>query len=286
MFRRRALAAVLASAVAAGLVAVACGFDAQGERQPVVRQVDARAQLEASVIPREDDAGLDARGPFACPATTRGPTLVLVPDAGFCIDSTEVTNGDYDAFLAATGGGRVDAGVPEGGLPARCNELTTFGRNTAFPLDGGTKARPVVNIPWCAAAAYCAWSGKRLCPNPSHLVDGGPWYAACTDNGAHPYSYGAAFVSGACNEQGLSGSLEPVRTRLGCEGGVPGVFDMNGNATEWIDDCDGETPASTCVVQGSDLFSPAAAATCAERNRYAMGYTSDKFGFRCCADLQ
>jgi formylglycine-generating enzyme required for sulfatase activity len=288
--RRNALAAALACAVAGGVVAVACGFDAQGERTPFVAAQDAAPQLDAFVIPREDDgsldAGVDAPAPAPrCPQTTRGPMLVQVADAGFCIDATEVTNEQYDAFLAFTDGGAVDGGVPEGGLPGQCNGLTTFGRAAGPALDAAvTKTHPVTRVSWCAAAAFCAWSGKRLCANATHAADAGEWYEACTDLGAHDYAYGPTFVSGNCNEENLVGALEAVGSRPTCEGGVPGLVDMNGNAAEWIGDCSDAGDASACVAQGSDYTTPSTAAKCAVRGVISAGGADAGVGFRCCAD--
>ena len=81
-----------------------------------------------------------------------GPPAVRVE--GVCVDSTEVTNAHYQAFLeqmpSAAAGPDVcdwnDSFVPQG-----------------WPLATGTEDHPVGGVDWCDANAYCAWAGKRLC---------------------------------------------------------------------------------------------------------------------------
>lgn len=279
-----------AFAIAVGIVGFACGFDGVGTSPLAVEPPDTSVPTEASVIPRSDAAEGDSAVPDAdagqpsCPGT-QGPTMVRVglADAGFCIDSTEVTNEQYDAFLLATAGGKVDAGIPAAGLPPRCNGLQTFGRNTAAPLDGGVKAHPVTSVPWCAAAAYCGWAGKRLCGGAINGVpDAGEWYAACSDLGTRSFPYGNTFVHGNCNEDGVVGTVESVGARPACEGGVAGLVDMSGNAAEWIDNCSGASDASACFAQGT-YYGSGPSGTCAATLTYLPGQTDIATGFRCCS---
>ena len=77
---------------------------------------------------------------------------------GFEIDRYEVTNVQYRRFLLATGR-EAPKRWPEryvAFLPERDPDW----HGTAYPP--GEATYPVVGVNWEAAAAYCAWAGKRL----------------------------------------------------------------------------------------------------------------------------
>ncbi|MBX3192215.1 MAG: SUMF1/EgtB/PvdO family nonheme iron enzyme [Labilithrix sp.] len=271
----------------AATIAVACGVDVIGERVVII-PVDATPDVEPSLPPKPDgappvDAG-DAAKPD-CPEGLSGPRLVPVPGSDFCIDTTEVSNAQYNEFLSATNGGRLDAGIPEGGLPPRCNAARGFDRAVGALPEGGPPAHPVTYVSWCAAYAYCAWAGKRLCGNVvARDAGSGDWYEACSDHGKHVYPYGDVHEPQACNDENVVGDLEPVGSRPTCEGGVPGLFDMAGNVIEWIDDCDGPGDASLCAIVGGFHSSPAILSTCRQTADYPVNGSSGVVGFRCCTD--
>ena len=93
--------------------AVDAGPPADAGADDMGSQADAGAPTDAGPV---GDAGT------ACPGTA-GPSMVRVP-AGFCVDSTEVTSAQYDAFLTARGS-------DVSGQPASCTANTTFAPNTA-----------------------------------------------------------------------------------------------------------------------------------------------------------
>jgi formylglycine-generating enzyme required for sulfatase activity len=204
--------------------------------------------------------------------------MVLV-DAGalvFCIDATEVTNAAYDAFLAATDGGSpsaLDAGAPDG-----CAGNVTFAR---FGAGVDPPTFPAARIDWCDAYAFCRWAGKRLC---GKTVQGdaatGEWFAACSKAGTRRFPYGDAYDASACNDN-ASVATKAVGSSPGCEGGVAGLVDMNGNVAELIDDCG---PAG-CSAMGGYYFAPAVpAAGCAASTVYTKATVDPGLGFRCCGD--
>jgi formylglycine-generating enzyme required for sulfatase activity len=293
--------AFVALAIAAGIVAVACGIDATGTKESAAPQGDTSPPLEAATIPRSDaevpDAGAgadaDADGPTGCPTTTLGPLMVSVPDAGFCIDSTEVTNAQYDAFLVATDGGKVDAGIPAAGLPAQCAAHPGFGRKPFAEPDGGPATLPVSRVTWCDAFAFCAWSGKRLCGKRSGNGDGGSgeYFAACSSFGTRDYPYPGKDPAGGvtayrakhCNENlqtGNPGMRVPVSSAPDCEGGIPGVVDMSGNVEEFLDGCD----ASKCPAAGGGFGSADRDVRCDSLSFVDRDTPDLARGFRCCAD--
>lgn len=273
--RRLALAAMTAMVTGAAFVA-ACGLDLVGTEQPG---------------PSTDDGGPDGGRPSdaapngdatsrTCRSNLAGPTLVTGPGAVGCIDRTEVTNGQYDLFLAATDGG--PATDMDAGLPSGCGFTTTY-RRKGGAVEAGAPEEPVAQVTWCDAFAYCRWAGKRLCGGVASDRDAasGEWYAACSNGSTQPYPYGASFLQGACWENDISTSVRTVASRPTCTGGLPGVFDLGGNVREWIDSCD---PATGCAAAGSYWASPASATGCRTSFDFAQTTADPALGFRCCTD--
>jgi hypothetical protein len=224
-------------------------------------------------------------GSTTCP-TGNGAAMVEV--LGVCIDSTEVTNAHYAAFLAA--------GVPPqstSGSPAACSWNTTYTPSSGWPAVGKDDY-PVVYVDWCDAYAYCQWAGKRLCGR----VGGGAnayddydqpglsqWLRACSAGGQNIYPYGNSYVANACNgiDYGAGASI-PVKQASGCQG-PPGIFDLSGNVWEWEDSCQASTGSTDqCRLRGGSFwYGGATALACASGNVNDRGAKNDIYGFRCCA---
>jgi formylglycine-generating enzyme required for sulfatase activity len=218
---------------------------------------------------------------------TDGPEMVQLD--GFCVDSTEVTNAQYERFYDA-----VQAGTtPE--QPAACAWNDSFAPNATGVNETGE--HPVRGVDWCDAYAFCAWAGKRLCGNPTGgaAVYDEPanegesqWFAACSANGMKAFPYGDAYDAQTCNggDYGADGvGPEPVGSIASCVGGYPGIYDMSGNVWEWEDSCNGDAgEADLCRARGGafgngaefhrcdwDAFSP------------ARNFNSGPTGIRCCS---
>jgi len=226
-----------------------------------------------------------------CPGTA-GP--VMVRAGAYCVDSTEVTNLDYEGFLAAA--------VAPSQQVARCAWNESF-EPEGFSADGARAALPVVNVDWCDAAAFCAWAGKRLCGKigggsvdvkSADSASSSQWYAACSRGGDRSYPYGDAYDSRACQGVGAS-SAAPAGSLSACEGGFSGVLDMSGNVAEWEDACvpsssgdgDGGSGASdSCLVRGGSFGAKESDALSCDGNGELDGAHRDHrsldVGFRCC----
>lgn len=284
MPRRHALTrAFLFIAASAGTATIACGIDLTGSRSVPDPIVDSGVDVTPNLPPPSSgvDAGVDATS-SGCPIVKAGSALIRAPGAPFCIDATEVSNADYDAFLGATDGGGVEAGVVDGGLPGACAALTTFDRVGAATF---TPDDPVSNVPWCAAYAYCAWAGKRLCTGQTAADGGtsaGEWYTACSASGTRLLPYGDAAVPGACAV--ADASLSAVGSHAGCRGALVGLADMVGNVGEWLGSCDDD--AGTCPVAGGDYTTALDSATCKSSVDLPREATASGVGFRCCADVE
>jgi hypothetical protein len=196
---------------------------------------------------------------------------------------------------------------------------------SVWPVAAKLGDYPVVNVTWCDAYAYCADHHKRLCGR----IGGGPLTVhapsdqpnvdqtissiapsvtepavseianAATHSGKQKYPYGDNYDETACpvsaycympNSSSMVGKLHPVESVASCEGGYPGVFDLVGNAAEFINACDFDDPqlfmngqlmeAAGCIVAGG-----------ADDSGITAGWlffpiTDSNTGFRCCADVE
>jgi len=233
-----------------------------------------RVEGPTDVVP-----GPDAPGAVDCPAG-RGPTAARVRfDGGsFCIDTTEVTNAEFAAFLTAKG-------TDTSGQPAACAANTSYVPTDTWPIQQGHENDPVVYVDWCDARAFCQWAGKRLCGSRvDAFVTRDEWYVACSHDGARAYPYGTAYDPSACNGGATTGNLVPVGTKPGCVGGYDGLFDMSGNASEWVDACKDD---GTCQHRGGAFYSKDPAAprlSCSDFGGIGRLESYSTVGFRCCAD--
>lgn len=216
---------------------------------------------------------------------------VTVP--GFAIDATEVTRGQYAAWLATE--------PPTGAQPAACGWNASFAPDPtclAAPSvcqGPGCATHPQVCVDLCDASAYCGAVGKRLCGG----LGGGPvtglddptqsrWFAACSSGGAYEFTYGPGPDATKCNDFLASQpTTVPVASKTGCQSPVPayaGVFDLIGNAEEWEDNCSTSAGASDiCHPRGLSFGMGAAMPLCASSTYAARDEARDTIGFRCCA---
>jgi hypothetical protein len=233
-----------------------------------------------------DGADAAGCGPSTCPpdkptcengqCVVRGPVMVSV--GAFYVDSTEVTVADYKKFLAAKG-------ADTSGQPSECSWNTVYWDPTNAM---NTDSWPITNVDWCDARAFCAWAGKRLCGK----IGGGSitaeadlfvtpprneWYLACGGpaGGTHPNA------NPQCNSTNGTTGLGPVGSFPGCEGFYRGLFDLEGNAAEWIDGCTAQSDGGdVCFLLGGSFVD--AKSYCDEVYDYPRNTLAITFGFRCC----
>jgi len=222
---------------------------------------------------------------------------VSVP-AGFSIDATEVTRGQYAAWLATN--------------PATTGQAAVCSWNTSFTPNATCMAQPSVCqgtecanhpqpcIDMCDASAYCNAVGKRLCgaigggsvsstaPDLSlNIATKSQWYNACSSNGVNQFTYGNSSVRGNCNDYlTFSTTTVPVASMPECQSPIPGyagVFDLIGNVSEWEDNCYGSAgQADGCRARGFSFRLSELMPMCSQFSSTYRSAAYDNVGFRCC----
>ncbi len=236
--------------------------------------------------PPADATPIDAGG---CGTIFGGPAMVDV--GGYCMDVSEVTNKQYNAFLTAK--------VPPQSVsltPSYC----AFNKSYGFPVNEPESAElPRTTVDWCDAHAFCAWSGKRLCGkigggdnDPTDAADAtkSEWYAACIGGDASAiYPYGAVFDVTRCNV-GSSNPLVAYGTTYDkCHAPKApwsSIYDLAGSVLEWESSCAGATGgADSCQLRGGAVgFPDAKYSTC--NDNYSRNRNNENLdlsvGIRCC----
>jgi hypothetical protein len=209
-------------------------------QQQDLHEADARrARLHRRVVDQRRD-----QGPAAGAAAPATPAAGVAPAAG--------------AAPAAAGGCPQGTRAVAGGAPF-CIDI--------YEYPGG-RTLPRVSVTWREAKAVCEGRGARLC-------SASEWERACRGPNGALYPYGARFDAARCNvaRNGKPGELRESGARPGCRSAA-GIFDMSGNAAEWIDE-----PA----YRGGSVEGGAAETTCTTQVASTPDGSGPSVGFRCCA---
>ncbi|MEK6334114.1 MAG: bifunctional serine/threonine-protein kinase/formylglycine-generating enzyme family protein [Acidobacteriota bacterium] len=187
----------------------------------------------------------------------------------YFIDTYEVTNEEYRAFVRAKGE-RPPATWIKGNYPT------------------GTARMPVIGVSWDDAKTYAAWVGKRL---PSEEE----WEFAARGTDGRVYPWGNDWRESFANANEETGAIQEVGS---FKGASPfGAYDMVGNAWEWTASDfraypGGRLPSNQPtgelkVIRGGSYESTKEYATSTYRAGWpARGAkTYDQTGFRCAKDI-
>lgn len=195
---------------------------------------------------------------------------------GFWIYSTEVTNDQYDLCVAA-------------GVCSLVEKATPF-----FPGDLLNGARPAVNVTYPQAQAYCQWVNGRL---PTEAE----WEKAARAPEWKDYPWGDEEPTcdlanfGECE----TFATQPVTAYR--DGQTPyRMFDMAGNAYEWVHDWyaddyyltspfenpTGPADGEERVMRGGSYLSSAQEITTFARSQQDPDEAREDLGFRCVVETQ
>jgi formylglycine-generating enzyme required for sulfatase activity len=207
-------------------------------------------------------------------------TIFLDP---FALDIYEVTNARYFMFIKATG-----HRVPENPRDAK---LTVW-KGSIVPQ--AFQDHPVMNVDWYDAAAYCAWTGKRL---PTEAE----WERAARGPKGRRFPWGETeptrVLANYLNQWRNGAGLEPVGSHpQGAS--AEGVQDLQGNVWEWVADWydpnyyangptrnpQGPSSGTRKVIRGSGWESEAPMLRSAHRLSSDPKNRNHSLGFRCAMD--
>lgn len=214
-------------------------------------------------------------GDTAADVDEQPPTEVTVP--GFWIDRTEVTNDEYRSCVQA----------------GACSPpVRTDGYD-----DPRLGKHPVFWVEWNQARAYAAWAGKRL---PSEAE----WELAARGKAVTPFPWGASWIPGKANAMGVyrQDVWEHSAPVASFEAGWWGVYDLVGNAAEWVEDVyqatiegmpaegraryqeTGPAGERRRVVRGGGHDDPPPKQRVSHRSPRRPDHVNRSVGFRCVAD--
>lgn len=182
------------------------------------------------------------------------PVHIVYLDA-FWIDQIEVTNAMFTSFSAQTG--HITNAEESGGSYIYQDEAWKFvaGADWRHPLGPDSTIdeigdHPVVHITWESANAYCIWAGRRL-PTEAEWEKAASWDEVKSQKNLYPW--GNDFDGTLLNfcdrncpfswanqefDDGFAYTSPAGSYALGASS--YGVYDMAGNAFEWVADLYGE----------------------------------------------
>lgn len=228
-----------------------------------------------------------------------GPSAVMAqtdmqPVGAFSIDRNEVTVAQFRRFVDATG---TVTGAERAGGGSTYENGWEQRRGWTWRAPFGTPAaaaEPAVHVTYDEAAAFCQWSGKRL-PRDAEWGE-----AAYTERRVNPpagfvtgktYAYPTGDQPLGANCLGDCGEVKAVDAAVTSRGrghaltgttrpGVNGLFDMGGNAWEWVD----SGGAADKRTRGGSWWYGAASMRDGHRQSKPRDTAVVYIGFRCARD--
>ena len=256
------------------------------------REAPARVNENLVTMQRHEMQALADKGMTALPGMVLIPTgeFVMGEDNGlpdskpmhrptlssYWIDRYEVTNANYRQCV-------------DGGVCSPPKDRRVFD-------DLQRAAYPVTNITWKQAHGYCEWVGRRL---PTEAE----WEKAArgTDGRRYPWGNSEEPIRNLIHDRNTSAASNGTAA-VGSDADTAspyGVFDLVGNAWEWVRDWyaedyyasapqrdpQGPLRGSFRVLRGGDWSQSPSELRASVRAWDEMGYWGPTLGFRCAADV-
>jgi formylglycine-generating enzyme required for sulfatase activity len=204
-----------------------------------------------------------------------GAALVGVEVPAFRIQRTEVTNGDYQTFLAAC---PVGSACGPKGLPSYWDDESYLETH---------RDHPVVFVSWGDSSSYCRWAGGRL-PTAAE------WEKAARGTDGRNFPTGAALdpgdvnILGADHDKKLTAPKQiptwPVSDPRYARDRSPfGVLGLAGNVSEWTATASEDEPDLRLAAGGSWDSWDLSDARVYHRLPKDPADRSSSLGFRCAA---
>ncbi len=179
-----------------------------------------------------------------------GPTRTVTIGTQIAVMKYEVTVAEYRRFFDATGRAIVsDCYVDAHGDGQWAQPANAAWIFPGFIQSGG---QPVVCVSWDDAKAYAAWLSQQT-GETYRLLSEAEWEYAARSGQQTPYSFGADAAAGCRYMNGADATAKSRYTgwdTSSCNDGYLntspvgafaanafGLFDMSGNAAEWVEDC-------------------------------------------------
>jgi formylglycine-generating enzyme required for sulfatase activity len=221
-------------------------------------------------------------------STPSFPEMVLLPAGRFEMGSNDNSREQpvHTVTLPAFAIGR---------YPVTFDEFDLFVSQTAYthhPKDHGLGRgqRPVIDVSWEDAQAYCLWLSQQT-GDTYRLPSEAEWEYACRAGGKHTYSGSDDIDSVAWYDDNSDVQTHPVGEK---QANAFGLHDMSGNVWEWVEDVWHESYAGAPtngrawltgdvgrrVLRGGSWGFLARNARSANRSRGGSGDRNGDVGFR------
>lgn len=218
---------------------------------------------------------------LAAPASASTSERVRI--GGFAIDRTEVTIGEFRAFVEATQ--RTTAAEANGGgfeWGGGWEKRPGWTVYRPYGQDVSSQDEPAVHVSWAEADAFCRWRDGRL-PTATE------WRAAAYTEGRPTPSDG--FKTGRTYRYPVGDTPEGMNTQAedawprhapagSTQPGVNGLYDMGGNVWEWLADRRGDN----ALTAGGSWWYGAAQTTADAMQWKPAEFYAVYVGFRCAYD--
>ncbi len=159
-----------------------------------------------------------------------GPLMAVIPAGRFLMGSLNFDSDETPEHIV-----QIAQPFALGVYAVTFDEYDSFcqetGRKKPGDRDWRRKNRPVINVSWHDAQAYCDWLSQQT-QHSCRLPSEAEWEYACRAGTKMPYYTGESIAKHQANFDGKQtlpvGSFPP---------NAFGLYDMHGNVWEWMQDC-------------------------------------------------